>query len=121
HAVDVYRETLKDEQEILGHVADIVIEIYASESAIGRAEKLLARSAERAHIPVEIARIYTNDAADRIASCAKRLVAALAGRTANIPDLADAVGRFAGRLSMDTITARRAVADTVIGAGRYPF
>jgi alkylation response protein AidB-like acyl-CoA dehydrogenase len=120
HGVDVYGEGLKDEQEILGHVADIVIEIYAAESAIGRAEKLMTRGTD-VRIPVEIARIYTNDAADRMASCAKRLVAALMARSANISDLADAVGRFAGHLSIDTIAARRAVADAVISAGRYPF
>ena len=122
HAADIYRDTLKDEQEILGHVADMVIEIYAIESAIGRAEKLLTRgSDERSLVRIEIARIYANDAADRIACSAKRLVAALAARGGNVADLAEAVGRFAGRLGMDTIAARRVVADTVIRAGRYSF
>jgi alkylation response protein AidB-like acyl-CoA dehydrogenase len=122
HASDIYGDTLKDEQEVLGHVADMIIEIYASESAIGRADKLrISRSSERAQVPTEIARIYANDAADRVACAAKRLVAALASRGANIADLADAVGRLAGRPSLDTIAARRVVADAVIHAGRYPF
>ena len=122
HASDVYGDTLRDEQEVLGHVADMIIEIYASESAIGRADKLMiSGSSERAQVPTEIARIYTNDAADRVACAAKRLVAALASRGANIADLADAVGRLAGRPSLDTIAARRVVADAVIRAGRYPF
>ena len=50
HAAAVYGDAVKDEQEILGHVADMSIEIYASESAIGRAEKLLARSEERSRL-----------------------------------------------------------------------
>jgi hypothetical protein len=68
-----------------------------------------------------IARIYANDAADRIGLSAKRLVAALAARRANVAPLADAASRLAGRPSIDTIGARRTVADAVIAAGRYPF
>ncbi len=45
YAADAYGDGLKEEQEILGHAADIVIEIYAVESAIARAEKLFGRDA----------------------------------------------------------------------------
>jgi hypothetical protein len=62
-----------------------------------------------------------NDATDRIALSAKRIVAALSAHGVAVADLAEAVGRSAARPSIDTITARRAVADAVIGAGRYPF
>jgi alkylation response protein AidB-like acyl-CoA dehydrogenase len=120
YAADAYREDLKDEQEILGQIADMLMEIYASESAIGRAEKLVANgSTERSRLPVDIARIYANDAADRVAASAKRVVAALAARGARIGDLGDAVARVAARPGIDTITARRLVADSVINAGRY--
>jgi alkylation response protein AidB-like acyl-CoA dehydrogenase len=120
HAAAVYGDAVKDEQETLGHAADMIIEIYACESAIGRAEKVLARGGdERSRVPIEIARTYANDAADRMATSAKRLVAALAARGASVTDLAEEVGRFAGRLGIDTIGARRQVADAVIRAGRY--
>jgi alkylation response protein AidB-like acyl-CoA dehydrogenase len=120
YVADGYRDELKDEQEVLGQIADMLIDIYASESAIGRAEKLTANGpTERSRMPVEIARIYANDAADRIAASAKRVVAALTARGARIGDLGDAVARFAARPGIDTIAARRLVADTVIHAGRY--
>jgi alkylation response protein AidB-like acyl-CoA dehydrogenase len=120
YATDAYRDDLKEEQEILGQIADMLIEIYASESAIGRAEKLVANApSERSGLAVEIARIYANDAADRIAASAKRVVATLTARGARIGDLGDAVARFAARAGIDTITARRLIADTVINAGRY--
>jgi len=122
YAVDVLGEALREEQEILGHAADMIIEIYAIESALARAEKLLAReTSEGLPLPATIARIYANDAADRMAVSAKRLVAALAARHANVAVLADAASRLASRPSIDTIGARRAVADAVIEAGRYPF
>ncbi len=41
-AMQKYRERLADQQEIVGALADIVIEIYAMESALLRAEKAIA-------------------------------------------------------------------------------
>ena len=120
YAADAYRDDLKDEQETLGQIADMLIEIYAAESAIGRAEKLAARvETERSRMPLEIARIFTNDAADRIATSGKRVAAALAARGARCGDFGEATARFASRLGMDTITSRRLVANAVIQAGRY--
>jgi alkylation response protein AidB-like acyl-CoA dehydrogenase len=121
YATDTYGEGLKDEQELLGHAADMIIEIYAMDSAVARAEKLFGRDAGRSRIAVDIGKLYVNDATDRIALSAKRIVAALSARGVAVADLAEAVGRGAARPSIDTIAARRAVADAVIGAGRYPF
>jgi alkylation response protein AidB-like acyl-CoA dehydrogenase len=120
HAADAYREELKDQQEILGQIADMLIETYAAESAIGRAEKLASRGEhERSRVPIEIARIYTNDAADRIAASGRRVAAALAARSARSGDFNEATARFAARPGIDTITSRRLIADAVIRAGRY--
>jgi len=38
-AAMLYGDTIRDQQEILGHVADVVIEAYAIESAAARAER----------------------------------------------------------------------------------
>jgi hypothetical protein len=119
YAVDAYGDGLKDEQELLGHAADMAMEIYAIESAVARAEKLFGRDGARGG--VDIARIYANDATDRIAVSAKRIVAALSARGRAVADLAEAAGRSAARPSIDTIAARRAVADVAIRAGGYPF
>ena len=50
-AMQKYRERLADQQEIIGALADIVLEIYAMESALLRAEKAiaLARRFHRRH------------------------------------------------------------------------
>ena len=120
YAADAYRDDLKEEQEILGQIADMLIEIYAAESAIGRAAKLASRGEnERSRVPIEIARIYTNDAADRIAAAGKRVAAALTTRGARSGDFGEAIARFAARAGVDTIASRRLVADAVIHAGRY--
>jgi alkylation response protein AidB-like acyl-CoA dehydrogenase len=121
-AADAYGESLKDEQEIAGHTADIISEIYAIESSLARTEKLVARiGQDRGSVPVDIARVYAGDAADRIVHSAKPIVAALAARGIDEPGFADLVGRLAARTGIDTVAARRRIADAVILAGRYPF
>ena len=73
------------------HAADVIIECYAIESAVGRAEKIAARGSERAAIAVDIARVYTSDAMDRVAHAGKQIVNALAGYSAPMEPLIAAV------------------------------
>ena len=124
-AADTYGDGVKDEQEINGHTADMISEIYAVESSLARTGKLFARIGQdrRAVAPVtiDIARVYAGDAADRIVHSARQVVAALEARGGDEPGLADLVGRLAARPAVDTISARRRIADAVIAAGRYPF
>jgi hypothetical protein len=116
YAVTTYGEGLKDEQEVLGHIADMAIEVYAVESAQARVEKTAARG-----VPQDIAAVYAADAADRIAHSGKQVVAALEARGASVADLRAAVRNCAALDGVDTIAARRRIADAVIAAGRYPF
>jgi alkylation response protein AidB-like acyl-CoA dehydrogenase len=118
HASAALGDRLKDEQEVLGHIADVIIETYAAESGIARAEKMQARGDGRAPIALDIARVYASDAADRVAVAARPVVAALAARGVD-SSLAAIVPRFAADAAVDVIAARRRIADSVIEAGRY--
>src|SRR5262245_51520099 len=109
----------RQEPELLGHIANVVLECYAIESAIGRAEKMSARVSDRATVAVDIARIYTGDAVDRVAHAGKQILNALAGR--GIDTLADAVARVREQPGTDSVGARRRVADAAIAHSRYPF
>jgi len=109
---------LKTEQEVLAQIADVIIETYAAESAIARAEKLAAKGDGRTSVAVDIARVYTNDAADRVAAASKQVVAALASRAADA-SFAAGVQRLAAYPGVDAIAARRRIADHVISAGKY--
>jgi alkylation response protein AidB-like acyl-CoA dehydrogenase len=120
-AAATYGDALKDEQEVLGHAADLVIEVYAVESALARTDKLLAGSAaDRGSLASDIARVYASDAADRLAHSGKQIAAALSARGDGEP-LAGLVREVATRPGIDTIAARRRIADAVIQAGRHPF
>ena len=115
-----YGETLKDEQEVLAQIADVIIETYATESAIARAEKMASSGDGRASLAADIAAVYTNDASDRVAAASRQVVAALSARGADNV-LASGVQRLAAYAGVDAIATRRRIAHAVIDAGRYPL
>jgi alkylation response protein AidB-like acyl-CoA dehydrogenase len=114
-----YRDDFKDAQEVQAQIADIMIEVYASESGLVRAEKLTAD--HRSALAADIARVYAHEAGGRIAQAAKQVVAALVARDVNTIDLAAFAGRLAAYPGIDAIAARRRIADAVIAAERFPF
>jgi alkylation response protein AidB-like acyl-CoA dehydrogenase len=120
NASATYGESLKDEQEVLAQIADVIIETYAVESAIARAEKMASRGDGRAALATDIAAVYVNDAADRVAAASKQVVAALDARGVDAP-LGAGLQRLAAYAGIDAIAARRRIADVVIEAGRYPL
>jgi alkylation response protein AidB-like acyl-CoA dehydrogenase len=114
-----YSDAIAEEQEVLGHIADIIVEVYALESAILRTEKLVnsGRAADAA-TPIDITRVYASDAADRMEHSARQVVAALAKGEEAI-SLTDGVGRLTRHTTCDTVAARRRISDAIIRAGRY--
>ena len=120
-AARTFGTAVRDQQEVLAHAADIVIECYAIESAVGRAEKLTARGSERAAIAADVARVYTSDAMDRVAHAGKQIVNALAGESAAGEALRAAVAAVREHPGTDTVAARRRIGEAAIGNSRYPF
>jgi alkylation response protein AidB-like acyl-CoA dehydrogenase len=114
-----YGDALSSEQEVLAHIADIIIEVYALESALLRTEKLVATRGEGdCAAPVDITRVYAGDAADRMEHSAKQVVAALADGI-EAESLFARVRQLTKHVTVNTVAARRRIADSVIKAGRY--
>lgn len=114
-----YGEKAAEEQEVLGLVADIVAETYAVESAYLRTQKLVeTRDAEAVRIPLELARVYASDAAERLAVTARNLGAALTGQPDN-QALWRSFEALAPARPIDTVAARRRIADELLDAQRY--
>jgi Acyl-CoA dehydrogenase, C-terminal domain len=120
-AADAYGESVREEQEVLAHAANVIIESYAIESALARAEKLAGGRSERAGVAADIARVYTSDAADRTAHAGKQIARALADRTERSAAVVAGLERIAAHRGVDTVAARRRIGDAVIAAGRYVF
>jgi hypothetical protein len=120
-AQSAYGESLKLEQEVLGHSADVIIDVYALESALARTDKLAgARGAAAAASAVDSVRVFAGDAADRMVHAARQVLRALASRSQGAGLAAEIapIGNFAG---VDAVAARRRIADAVVAAGKHPF
>jgi alkylation response protein AidB-like acyl-CoA dehydrogenase len=120
-AVQRRGEALKDEQEVLGHFADIAMATFALESALLRARKRAAARGEDATRLQEAAvRCYAQDAMDEIDTSARKLLAAVEeGET--LRTLLAAVGRLTKRETCNTVALRRLVADAAIEQVGYPL
>ena len=120
-AVQKYMMRLAEEQEILGWLSDMVIEIFAMESALLRAMKTMEHfSDERAEIQKAMVKVYVNDAFDRIESLAKQIFSAIAEGDILRTQLS-ALKKLTRFNPVNTVSLRRQIAEHVIKIGRYPF
>ena len=110
----------KDAQEVQAHLADVIIEIYAIESGIARAVKMASRNDSRASIAADAVRVYTSDAADKISAASRQAVAAIVANGGE-SSLTKTIPCLTYHEPIDTVAARRRIADAVIQAGKHPF
>jgi hypothetical protein len=115
HAITrAFGEELKEQQEVLALVSDILIDLYTMESVWLRTRKLKAQSG----VPQDIAMLYACDASDRIAVNARNLAGVLASRDAG-SEVWEAAQRLSAQVPTDGVALRQKIADAVISAGRY--
>jgi alkylation response protein AidB-like acyl-CoA dehydrogenase len=120
-AVQKFREKLADEQELIGALSNVVMEIYAMESTLLRAQKAAAARGESStQTMIDAARVFISDAAERVEHEAKRAIAAVNEGDMLATQMA-VLKRFAKRAPVDTIALRRRVAAAVQSQDRYPF
>ena len=121
-AAQKYMMGLSEQQEILCNTADIIMDAYQMETAVLRAKKLAGRDGEEAsQRHIDMARVYCNDAIQRVEARAKNTVAAMAEGD-DMRMLLVALKRFTKNNSpVNTIAARQRIADTLIAANKYVF
>ena len=120
-ALQKFREKLADEQELIGALSNIVMEVYAMESCLLRAQKAAAAKGEAASgVMIDAARVFIADAAERLEHEAKRAIAAVHEGDMLTTQMA-VLKRFGKRGAVDTIGLRRKVAAAVQAQDRYPF
>lgn len=118
-AADSFKEKIEEEQELMMNLADMMIEIYAAESAILRAEKLMSLADASGKISLAMARVYLYDAVDKISKAAKDAIAAFtSGDEQKI--MLMGMRRFTKTDLLDTKALRREIADAVIAEEKYP-
>jgi butyryl-CoA dehydrogenase len=114
-----FMQALADQQEVMGALADCIMEVYAIESCLLRAEKLLARSGETAaRQAIAMTRFYAAQGIERVESAARKVIA-----TAAEGDMLRTQMAILRRLSKhepaDAIALGRQIARHVLDAGRY--
>jgi alkylation response protein AidB-like acyl-CoA dehydrogenase len=120
-AVQKFREKLADEQELVAALANVVMEVYAMESCLLRAQKAASTKGEAANkIMIDAARVFISDAMERVEHEAKRAIAAVHEGDMLTTQMA-VLKRFGKRPALDTIALRRNVAASVQAQDRYPF
>jgi alkylation response protein AidB-like acyl-CoA dehydrogenase len=134
-AMQIYGEKLADEQEVLSYIADIVSETYGAESTVLRAqaaaavavgadlkvgpsEKIGLSEGGDATLHEKAARVFVNDAAQRLEASARSALAGMAeGDT--LRTLLAALRRVLKVTPINTIALRRDLADAAIRKGGY--
>jgi hypothetical protein len=117
-ALQTYGDALESEQEVLSCAADILIETYASESALSRARQSRAAGAAPAGLHEAATRVYVHDAAARVEASAKTALAAMADGDL-LRTLLAALRRVLKPAPVNTIALRRTLAEAVTARSGY--
>ncbi len=118
-ATQKYLQAIQDQQEVMGAIADMVIEIYAMESAVLRTMKIAAKNGEAAAaLPIAMTRVYLAQAMDKTESAARKIIAAVADGDMLRTQLA-ILRRLGKHEPYNTIELRQQIAQKVIEQGKY--
>jgi butyryl-CoA dehydrogenase len=114
-----YMQALADQQEIMGALADCIMEVYATESAILRTEKLINTKGEpAAKQAIALTRYYASASFERVEMASRKVLASIAEG-----DMLRTQMAIQRRLSKheppNTIALGRQIARHVLDAGRY--
>jgi alkylation response protein AidB-like acyl-CoA dehydrogenase len=119
HALRTYGDSLGDQQEVLARIADLVIEIFAMESAVLRGLHAAA-TARAADAKTDLARLAVAGGLARMAA-ACREIAGTIGRQGGAAERTrlDPSRLLLGEAPMDAIGLRRRVAGRLLDAAAY--
>ena len=119
-AMQRYGTKIEGEQEVLSYLADILIDTYAAESAVLRAQDASNRKLSNAELHQDAAKVAVNEAAGRIELAARSALAAMADGDVLRTQLA-ALRRLLKVTPVNTVMLRRRLADATVAKGAYIF
>lgn len=118
-AAQKYMQEIQNQQEILMNSADIIMNAYAMETAVLRAQKLAAKG--NAENQIAMAQVFCNDTMQKIEMTARNTIAGMMeGDEAKM--LLVALKRFTKNNALvNTIALRQQIADVLIKSNTYTF
>ena len=111
-----YMNALADQQEVMADMADIIIQVYALESALLRARKLRSRNQPLAKTAEAMVKLYAAKAMDIVELASRRIVAAVADGDTLRVQLAIA-RRLAKRMPQDVYACSREISRHLVEYG----
>jgi alkylation response protein AidB-like acyl-CoA dehydrogenase len=120
-SVQTFHQELAEQQEILGFIADMAIELYAAESALLRTLKYLNSGAHPASpLRLDITRSWCRELPEKIERLGIKVLAASVEGDALATPLA-ALKKLTRVTPLNGVTLKRSVAAATIEAERYPL
>jgi alkylation response protein AidB-like acyl-CoA dehydrogenase len=119
-ALQTYGAKLADEQEVLFFLSDILIDLYAADSAVLRASAAASAQGSNAGMQVDAARAFVSDAAMRVDAGARQALAAMSDGD-NLRTGLAALRRISKPIPVNTVAIRRRLADDAVARGGYAF
>jgi alkylation response protein AidB-like acyl-CoA dehydrogenase len=121
-AMRTFGEALADQQEVLLHTADMLMNVYGSESALLRAAAAQGSRvpADRAALHVDAARLFMHDAALDLHSAGSQALAVML-QDEELDKAVAALRTALSRRPINAAAARRRLADAAVSRGGYPF
>ena len=118
-ATQKYMQAIQEQQEVMGAIADMTIEIYAMESAVLRTQKMVEQKGEAsAALPIAMTRVYITQALEKVEAAAKKVIADVAEGDMLKTQLA-IVRRLSKHEPFNTIGLRQQIAQKTIETGKY--
>jgi len=115
-ATQKYMQKIQDHQEVMGTIADIVIESYAMESVLLRVQKMV--TVKENEWAVAMLRVYLENGIEKVEAAAKKLLA-----TSSEGDMLRSQMAILRRLAkhdpFDAIALRQKIASKIIETGKY--
>ena len=112
-ALQKYGEGIRDEQEVLMHLSNMVMEAYAIDTAVTRLVKKTSTDIHR-----EVAATFINDAMGRVELSARQVLAAVAEGD-NLRMQLAALRRLLRWTPINTVRSRQLIAEFLIDSNRY--
>jgi alkylation response protein AidB-like acyl-CoA dehydrogenase len=119
-AMETFGQQLTDQQEVLMHAADILIDVFSAESSVVRAQAAAAQRVPSAALQADAARVFVNDAAMRIDGTARQALAAtVEGDT--LRTMLAALRRLVKLTPINTVALRRRISEEAVARAGYVF
>jgi hypothetical protein len=115
-AIQKFRDAIRDEQEVLMHMSNMVMDVYAMDTAVCRLMKKSKGTAADLH--TDVVRTFINDAMARIEFSGRQILAAAVDGDA-LRTQVSALRRLIRWAPVNTVNSRRQIADHLIDHGAY--